>query len=146
MLSTTDAVAVGLFACVSLSAWHKRRQSASNLPLGPPRRWLLGNILDMPRKEQWLTFSKWKEQYGEQVLYCPQPHGMALKQNHTGDVVYLDVLGNSILVLNSLEAINDLFDKQALNYSDRPTFTMVGELMGLDRVRSPSAARVFVQV
>lgn len=67
--------------------------------------------------------------------------GMALKQHHAGDVVYLDVLGNSILVLNSLEAINDLFDKQALNYSDRPTFTMVGELMGLDQVRNPSVTK-----
>jgi hypothetical protein len=52
----------------------------------------------------------------------------------TGDLVFFHGLGNNILVLNSMGAINDLLDKRASNYSHRPVFTVVGELMGLDRV------------
>lgn len=33
-----------------------------------------------------------------------------------------------------MEVINDLLDKRGNIYSDRPNFTVVGELMGLDQV------------
>jgi hypothetical protein len=52
-----------------------------------------------------------------------------------GDVVYLSVLGQPIVILNSLKAVKDLLDQRSSIYSDRPIFTMVGELMGLDQVR-----------
>ena len=52
-----------------------------------------------------------------------------------GDLVGLNVLGTKILVLNTQKAINDLLDKRVSVYSDRPVFTAVGELMGLDQVR-----------
>jgi len=32
-----------------------------------------------------------------------------------------------------MEAVNDLLDKRGHIYSDRPVFTVVGELMGLDQ-------------
>ncbi|OCH90216.1 cytochrome P450 [Obba rivulosa] len=40
--------------------------------------------------------------------------------------------GKRILVLNSLQAMNDLFDKRANIYSNRPVSTFGGELMGMD--------------
>jgi len=46
--------------------------------------------------------------------------------------VYVEALGNGILILNTLEVVNDLLEKRATLYSDRPGFVMVGELMGLD--------------
>lgn len=33
-----------------------------------------------------------------------------------------------------MEAVNDLFDTRSQNYSDRPVFTMVGELMNAKNV------------
>ncbi|KAF8173756.1 cytochrome P450 [Mycena galopus ATCC 62051] len=63
------------------------------------------------------------------ILFFVGPRGDIRQRN----VVYLEVLGNSIVVLNSMEAIGDLLERRAWNYSHRPTFTMVGELMGLDR-------------
>ena len=62
-----------------------------------------------------------------------------------GDLVGLNVLGTKILVLNSQKAINDLLDKRGNIYSDRPVFTAVGELMGLDKVRiyAPCGAPIF---
>lgn len=54
----------------------------------------------------------------------------------TGDLVGLNVLGTKILVLNSHKAVTDLLEKRGNVYSDRPVFIAVGELMGLNRVRS----------
>ena len=34
--------------------------------------------------------------------------------------MYLDVLGRKLLILDSLQAINDLLDKRSAIYSDRP--------------------------
>ena len=42
---------------------------------------------------------------------------------------------DNVLVLNSLKAVNDLLDRRAAIYSDRPSFAVVGDLMGLGRVR-----------
>ena len=41
-----------------------------------------------------------------------------------GDVFHLNALGTHIIVLNSREAINELFVKRGANYSDRPVLTM----------------------
>ena len=53
----------------------------------------------------------------------------------SGDLVFFHGLGNNILVLNSMKAINDLLEKRGSIYSDRPSFTVVGDLMGLGQVR-----------
>ena len=53
----------------------------------------------------------------------------------SGDLVFFHGLGNNILVLNSMKAINDLLEKRGSIYSDRPAFTVVGDLMGLGQVR-----------
>lgn len=39
-----------------------------------------------------------------------------------GDVIHLRVLGRDIIVLNSVQAATDLFDKRGGLYSDRPDF------------------------
>lgn len=45
-----------------------------------------------------------------------------------GDLIYVQIFGNPILVLNSAEAIHDLFEKRGTIYSSRPVRTMVSEL------------------
>ncbi|KAJ7037367.1 cytochrome P450 [Mycena alexandri] len=51
-----------------------------------------------------------------------------------GDLVYLHGLGNSVLIVNSLSSVQELFEKRWNIYSHRPIFTAVGELMGVDQV------------
>jgi hypothetical protein len=46
----------------------------------------------------------------------------------TGDVVYLHVLGQGLVFLNSPEAAFDLLDKRGSIYSDKPSLVMAGEL------------------
>ena len=43
-------------------------------------------------------------------------------------MIYLNVLGQPFVILNSLEVISDLFEKRSSNYSDRKQTTMLVEL------------------
>ncbi|KAJ7181739.1 cytochrome P450 [Mycena crocata] len=80
------------------------------LPPGPKANWL-GSV-DLPRIRPWLTYAQWKDVYG--------------------DLIYIRVFGNPILVLNSASAASDLLEKRGGNYSSRPIRTMVVELIGWD--------------
>ncbi|OBZ74343.1 O-methylsterigmatocystin oxidoreductase [Grifola frondosa] len=99
-------LSVFVYAVVSKFATRRGR-----LPPGPPAKPIIGNILTLPRSGAWLLLTKYKDTFG--------------------DLVFLHGLGNQVLVLNSMKAINDLVDKRANVYSHRPVFTVVGELMGL---------------
>jgi hypothetical protein len=52
---------------------------------------------------------------------------------HIGDVVYINVLGQEMIILNSSKAAVDLLDKRSANYSDRPVVMMCGEIVGWNR-------------
>ncbi|KAL0572342.1 hypothetical protein V5O48_009613 [Marasmius crinis-equi] len=49
------------------------------------------------------------------------------------DILYLNVAGTNIVVLNSFEACWDLLERRSSIYSSRPRFPMVVELMGWDK-------------
>ncbi|KAF8643331.1 hypothetical protein AX16_009060 [Volvariella volvacea WC 439] len=104
-------------AAIVVLLWRRRQRFLSlskgfPLPPGPPGKPVIGNLLDIPRHRAWHKFLEWKQEYG--------------------DMVYVEAIGNGILILNTIEAVNDLLDRRPSIYSDRPTFVMVGELMGLD--------------
>lgn len=45
-----------------------------------------------------------------------------------GDVVYLHILGISLVFLNTKDAVSDLLDRKGSIYSDKPSLVMTGEL------------------
>lgn len=71
-----------------------------HLPPGPPTLPVLGNILSFPTKQMYLKFSEWSEQYGE--------------------IVSLKLGGGTVVVLNTVEAVRDVLERQALATSNRP--------------------------
>ncbi|KAJ7267323.1 putative monooxygenase [Mycena rebaudengoi] len=76
-------------------------RSTNNLPPGP-RRWpLIGSVLEIPQTHQWVTFSQWAKTYGP--------------------IVYLDAMGQPLIVINSAKVAKDLLDQRSAIYSDRPT-------------------------
>ncbi|KAG5335518.1 hypothetical protein C0989_001180, partial [Termitomyces sp. Mn162] len=83
------------------------RVSPNVFPPGPPARPIIGNILHFKTRGAWTYLTELKDEYGT-ILHI-----------------------SNILVLNTLEAIEDLLDKRATVYSSRPFFTVVSELMGL---------------
>lgn len=42
-----------------------------------------------------------------------------------GDIIYMNALGQGVLVLGSRQRAIDLLDKRAINYSDRPDLPIV---------------------
>ncbi|KAH7335607.1 cytochrome P450 [Rhizoctonia solani] len=103
-------VATCIFAVLLLNIVSSANEPTGVLPPGPKQMPLIGNVHQMPPKEDWLAFSAWSKQYG--------------------DMFYLSVLGKPLVVVNSIQIASDLLDKRSANYSERPTFQMAGETMG----------------
>ncbi|KZT41728.1 cytochrome P450 [Sistotremastrum suecicum HHB10207 ss-3] len=79
-------------------------------PPGPAGVPIIGNLLDIPSENQYLTFSKWKATYGP--------------------IIGLKILGKPIVILNSRESIEDLLAKRGAIYSDRPHLHVMSKLGG----------------
>ncbi|KAI0064320.1 cytochrome P450 [Artomyces pyxidatus] len=96
------AALIVLFAVRYLTSPWRR------LPPGPRGYPLVGSAFSTG-KAQWLTFTEWKKQYG--------------------DVVYFTTFGQPIIALNTQKTANDLLDRRAGIYSDRPNFIVSGEIL-----------------
>ncbi|TFK48758.1 cytochrome P450 [Heliocybe sulcata] len=96
---------LGLFLLLQL-----RIRDSTPYPPGPKGFPIIGNALDMPSERIWQTIAHWGEIYG--------------------DIVYLHVLANRFIFLNSPQVAYELLDKKSLIYSDRPVLPMASELVG----------------
>ncbi|KAF8967923.1 cytochrome P450 [Flammula alnicola] len=88
-----------LLALVIWLSWRSLSTSR-NTPPGPKRLPILGNFFQVPTKHPFVRFFEWKKIHG--------------------DVIYLQIFGRNLLVLNSKEAAVDLFEKRSAIYSERP--------------------------
>ncbi|KAJ7618949.1 cytochrome P450 [Mycena rosella] len=67
----------------------------------------------MPKDHEWKTFSEWAKTYG--------------------DCIYFHILGQPIVILDSLAAAQDLLNQRSAIYSSRPSLVMAGDLTGFSR-------------
>ncbi|KAK7031915.1 cytochrome P450 [Favolaschia claudopus] len=113
LISSHPTAAVALFAAaLFLGLWTRRDRSTTlSLPPGPKKFPLVGHLFAMPSERQWETYTVWSKELGS-------------------DIIHLDLPGTSIVVLSSMEAANELFEKRSSLYSDRPRLPMLVELMG----------------
>ncbi|KAF9465137.1 cytochrome P450 [Collybia nuda] len=111
----TGRLELALFGIVfSLSlfyAWRHRRRPKLPLPPGPRKLPVIGNLLDVGKAFEW-------ESYHE------------MNQKYNSDVVHLSILGLSVIVLDTLEAVEELLVTRSTIYSDRPRMIMLRELAG----------------
>ncbi|KAJ7859589.1 cytochrome P450 [Mycena leptocephala] len=70
------------------------------LPPGPPRRFLTGNLHQLPTSQPWLTYAEWAEEFGP--------------------IVTLRTFHRTHIILNSGKTAADLLDSRSSIYSDRP--------------------------
>ncbi|KAF8649379.1 hypothetical protein AX16_005820 [Volvariella volvacea WC 439] len=69
------------------------------LPPGPPRRPIIGNLLDFPKKWPHYRFTEWAREYG--------------------DIFSLKIMSQTIIVLNSPTAVFEVIDRKSTS-SNRP--------------------------
>ncbi|KIJ42237.1 hypothetical protein M422DRAFT_171280 [Sphaerobolus stellatus SS14] len=101
-----SAICIFFIFLYSLRKWIRKQY----LPPGPKGWPIIGNVLDLPKEKEWLKFTQWKETYG--------------------DIVYLSIMGSSVIILNSAEIAHEILFKKSNIYSERPHLTMAGELVG----------------
>ncbi|PBK60866.1 cytochrome P450 [Armillaria solidipes] len=113
MFSSIRTLDISITLVGLIFAWHlfrRTRSSTAQFPPGPRGLPLIGNLLDMPSQKEWLTFAKWGEKYG--------------------DITSVSILGQRMVVVNSVQMAMTLLDKKSSISSDRPLIAMGGELIG----------------
>jgi cytochrome P450 len=93
------------------------------LPPGPPPLPLIGNVHQAPKSHAWLQYHEWSKKYGP--------------------VMYLNMAGQSVVILSTTQAATDLLNRRSAQYSDRPSLVVAGELVtkGLHMLLRPYNAR-----
>lgn len=111
-----------LFLAAFTYTLHHVRSRGLPYPPGPKRIPIIGNLIDIPSQEEWVTYKKWSVQYGR----VPKTLSISLLSPFTrtsafsgSDVVHVDVLGTHMVIVNSTKAAKELFDKRSSIYSDR---------------------------
>lgn len=81
------------------------QKEAYPLPPGPPGEPILGHLRVIPEIGPEHKYIEWSKEY-------------------SSDILYFNVLGRPIIVLNSVKVAHDLLDKRGANYASRPRFVL----------------------
>ncbi|KAF9477799.1 cytochrome P450 [Pholiota conissans] len=83
-------------------------------PPGPPPKWFIGNMFDFPTSNASEVYAAWGRRYNSDILHASS-------------------LGNHVMILNNYQDAEELLDRRAAKYSDRPVLPIVN-LMGWDKL------------
>ncbi|GJJ13366.1 hypothetical protein Clacol_007618 [Clathrus columnatus] len=108
-----EGVIAACFFTLYLLVISRLRSPPTTLPYppGPKPLPILGNALDLPRRNPQQKYRQWRQHYGE--------------------IVHLTAAKQHILIVNTPKAAFDLLEKRGKIYSDRPASVMV-KMIGLD--------------
>lgn len=104
------------------------------LPPGPPGEPIIGHFRVIPGLNPEHQYIKWGKQYGKFTssnfqfrvdLIFYTLHVLIKFDSHIdSDILYLNVLGRPIIVINSTKIAQELLNKRGANYADRPRFVL----------------------
>lgn len=101
---------------IALIAWktstyyaYRRKTRGCSLPPGPEGEPILGHLRIIPASN-------------------PEYYYQQLSKKLGSDILSFNVLGQPVIVLNSVEAAVDLLDKRGANYCDRPRFVLFEQM------------------
>ncbi|CAE6467571.1 unnamed protein product [Rhizoctonia solani] len=99
---------VGLTSLALVLLWRLIRRPKIRRPPSPTSLPFVGNLFSIPPDHEHVAFVK----LGEQLK---------------SDIVFLEIFGHQVLVLNSAKAALELLEKRSALYSDRPVIPMITE-------------------
>ncbi|KAH9174424.1 cytochrome P450 [Lactarius sanguifluus] len=105
-VAAVDIIMASLFLYLSFAFRDHRRRRGLPYPPGPKPWPIIGNLLDSPKQSPWVAYAEMSKQHG--------------------DILYLQVFGQSVVVLCSPSVVKDLFEKRGDIYSDRPSWPIAG--------------------
>ncbi|KAI7195194.1 hypothetical protein KC316_g5923 [Hortaea werneckii] len=108
---TTLLASIALLALTTIVYIYNRvkpHQAGKQLPPGPQGLPIIGNALQMPKRLPWLEFYRMSREYGP--------------------VMYMNLAGQSAIILSTHQAAYDLLSARSALYSDRPRVITAGEL------------------
>jgi len=106
---------------------NKRTASQLLYPPGPKPLPFVGNLFDIPRKNDWLVYQEWAKTYGN-YLRNGKRVSLIWFLLRVGDVVHTQALGQHIIILDSVKAAHDIFERRSADYSGRPATVMFTQL------------------
>ncbi|ESK96157.1 cytochrome p450 [Moniliophthora roreri MCA 2997] len=98
-----------LILSLCIASYLRRNRNLPPGPRGIPIP-LIENVLDMPTEHPWIHWGSYLDTYGP--------------------ISSLRVMGKTVIILNSLDVCIDLLEKRSNVYSERPTLTFAGEMVG----------------
>jgi len=111
-------LAAALAALGSYIIIAKAFTQSTRRPPGPKPKFLIGNVLDIPSRNQAEEFIKWEARYGsEQPVPISQRE---LLKCGEGKILSATELGTELLILNKREDAEELLGARSRIYSSRP--------------------------
>lgn len=122
----TFFVSIALLALTTIAYFYNRLKphgEGKQLPPGPQGLPIIGNAMQMPKRLPWLEFYRMSREYGP--------------------IMYMNLAGQSAIILSTYQAAHDLLSARSALYSDRPRVVMAGELAckGMHTLLRPYDAR-----
>ncbi|KAJ7781994.1 cytochrome P450 [Mycena maculata] len=111
--SLLQSAGLVLVSCASYIIFRSYVGRKSHLPPGPRGLPVVGNLYSLPKAYEWLVF-------------------IEMSRKYNSDIISLNVMGGTIIVLNSAASVDALLEDKSAIYSDRPSSTMLNDFVGFD--------------
>ena len=95
-------------------------------PPGPKPKPIVGNALDFPTPSDKAheVYMRWGEEC-QSKSYSSVQVTRVLSLRYAGDIVFASAFGQNVLILNKLEDADELLDRRARLYTDRPVIPIL---------------------
>ena len=118
-MSAFLSFSITVFIALLLWKYVTSRKQHGPYPPGPKPKPIIGNSLDIPTTDLANVYTAWGKEYNSELndLFCPFANIRGI-----GSIIHASALGSHIVVLNKFEDAEELLEKRAAIYSDRPEF------------------------
>jgi len=119
------AIVAAVILATKLLIQRHKNATTTPYPPGPKPLLFIGNALDFPKADAGREYVNWGIKYNSPLCFSATLQPLVL--HHTaGNILHATAFGTHIIVVNSRQIADDLFENRANIYSDRPVSPVVG--------------------